>query len=425
MTTPTVDKPTVHFDLSEIYFTFSKKYKYYGIARTVVEIGYELHKLNRGVKFVIFSPAHTAFFEVQPKFGADASNGLLEISFPEGVNPVRLRRRFANVNPFRSALMPLARAIVWGLNRRKWARIPQDKLRRVDMTGQILITVGRYKVAADYLTMLGAKVKDFKFYPLLHDMIPLYFSSEDYDEILPMNFIMDNDTIIRASKGVIANSEFTARDLQRFSDEGTLPTLPEVITVPLVHEFRPSNEPVIKEAPKEPYALCVGTQPGRKNLETVFTAWSQMLKQGRTPPKLVLAGAKLKVTTDCLETDFADIIPYVIFIENPNQNELMEHYKQALALIIPSRIEGWGLPLGEALWFGTPGIGAKIDALQEVGGDLALYFDPLDVGTLVGHVVRLQDDPEFTQTLRARIAAAHPQLRRWSDVAEEIFDGVS
>lgn len=420
----TLGKRTVYFDLSEIYFTWRTDYKYYGIARTVVEIGYELYKLDRGVKFVIFSPAHCAFFEVQPKFGADANNGLLEISFPKGVTPIRLRRRFASVNPLRSVLMPVARAIVWAVNRRRWARIGPESVKRVNMDGQVLVTVGRYKIASDYLAMLGVKAKKFDFYPLLHDMIPLHYLSGDYDETLPMNFIMDNDTIIRASKGVIANSEFTARDLQHFADEGILPPLPAVITVPLVHEFRPSNEAIIKTAPQEPYALCVGTQPGRKNLETVFAAWSLMLEQGRTPPKLVLAGAKHKVTTDRLETGFAHIIPHVIFIENPNQNELMELYKKAFAFIIPSRIEGWGLPLGEALWFGIPGISANADALQEVGGDLALYFDPLDVKTLAGHVMRLEDDSEFTSALRKRITAAHPNLRRWSDVAEEIYDGV-
>ena len=416
---------TVYFDLSEIYFTWRTDYKYYGIARTVVEIGYELNNLDRGVKFAIFSPAHNAFFEVKPKFGSEASNGLLEISFPEGVNPVRLRRRFARVNPFRSALMPLARAIVWGINQRKWARIPKDTFRRIDMDGQTLISVGRYKIASDYLAMLGPKAKTFNFHPLMYDMIPLHYLSGDYSETLPMNFIMDNDTIIQASKSLFSISEFTTQDLHRFADEGILPTPPKIITVPLVHEFRPSNEVVIKQPPQEKYALCVGSQPGRKNLETVFVAWSEMLQQGRIPPKLVLAGAKHKVTVDCLENDFPDITPHVIFAENPNQNELMELYKQAVALIIPSRIEGWGLPLGEALWFGTPGISARVDALMEVGGDLALYFDPLDAASLAEHVMRLEDDPGFAQALRGRIAEAHPTLRRWSDVAREIYDGFS
>ena len=418
------NEPTVYFDLSEIYFTWRTDYKYYGIARTVVEIGYELNNLNRGVKFAIFSPAHNAFFEVKPKFGAEASNGLLEISFPEGVNPVRLRRRFARANPLRSALMPLARAIVWAINRRKWARIPKETSTRIDMDGQTLISVGRYKIASDYLAMLGPKVKTFNFYPLMYDMIPLHYLSGEYSETLPMNFIMDNDTIIQASKALFSISEFTTRDLHRFADEGILPNPPEIITVPLVHEFRPSNDVVIKQPPQEKCARCVGSQPGRKNLETIFAAWSEVLAQGRTPPKLVLAGAKHKVTVNRLENDFPEIRPHVVFIENPNQNELMELYKHALALIIPSRIEGWGLPLGEALWFGTPGIAARVDALIEVGGDLALYFDPLDATTLAAHVMRLEKDPKFTQALRDRITEAHPQLRRWSDVAREIHDGV-
>ncbi len=69
----------------------------------------------------------------------------------------------------------------------------------------------------------------------------------------------------------------------------------------------------------------------------------------------LLAGAQRKRTDSYLEqTRFDPIRAHINIVTNPNQAELRRLYEGALALAIPSRMEGWGLPLGEALWLGTP-----------------------------------------------------------------------
>ena len=109
---------------------------------------------------------------------------------------------------------------------------------------------------------------------------------------------------------------------------------------------------------------------------------------------------------------------------NPNQAELRRLYQEALALVIPSRMEGWGLPLGEALWLGTPGLASATDALQEVGGTLAQYFDPDAPDQLAALIDTLQSDPEAYAALKAKIAAAHDSLRSWKDVAQGVLEAV-
>ena len=84
-------------------------------------------------------------------------------------------------------------------------------------------------------------------------------------------------------------------------------------------------------------------------------------------------------------------------------------------------MEGWGLPLGEALWVGTPALSSTAVALKEVGGDLAEYFDPDSPQTLAKLIDRLQSDPENYRALKARIVAAKPGLRSWKDVAKDII----
>ena len=87
-------------------------------------------------------------------------------------------------------------------------------------------------------------------------------------------------------------------------------------------------------------------------------------------------------------------------------------------------MEGWGLPLGEALWVGTPGLASTAPALREVGGDLAQYFEPGKPRELAAHIDALQSDPEARETLKNRIRAARPNLRSWRDVADGILQAL-
>ena len=87
-------------------------------------------------------------------------------------------------------------------------------------------------------------------------------------------------------------------------------------------------------------------------------------------------------------------------------------------------MEGWGLPLGEALWVGTPGLASTAPALREAGGDLARYFDPASPAELAVLIDQLQSDPADYAALKARIATSRPQLRSWGDVAGDILRAV-
>jgi glycosyltransferase involved in cell wall biosynthesis len=89
-------------------------------------------------------------------------------------------------------------------------------------------------------------------------------------------------------------------------------------------------------------------------------------------------------------------------------------------------MEGWGLPLGEALWLGTPGLAsAEAAALREVGGDLAQYFDPDDPTALAALIDQMHTDPESYGALKARIAAGKAGLRTWKHVAQDILAATS
>ncbi|ASM74707.1 D-inositol 3-phosphate glycosyltransferase (plasmid) [Pseudosulfitobacter pseudonitzschiae] len=165
---------------------------------------------------------------------------------------------------------------------------------------------------------------------------------------------------------------------------------------------------------------------GRKNLECILQAMLYLHNTGRPVPLFLLAGAHRKRTVSYVDrVEFSPIKGKIQFAQNPNQAELRALYKKALALIIPSHMEGFGLPLGEALWLGTPGLSSDIAALREVGGDLAKYFDPNDPGALASLIDTLHSNPEAHAALKDKIVRSHASLRTWKDVAADIVTAVS
>ena len=413
----------LYYDLSEQFLASGLKFKYYGISRTVMEVGYELALSDADVRFVIFSPAHERFFEVFPRIGADSPTGILDPGLPPEATPMRMRYTFPKPHKFRDLVYPAAMWIAKQINRRRWAHVPRDAVRPITLDGQTLVSLGRPKIMADYLTAMERQGVTIKLNPLLHDMIPIYEFAHSSSKLFSNNFTHDNHIVIRGSERLMTNSAFTKEEIERFSASGHLPPIPDVTAVPLCHELRPTDEPIRQTGPAEPYVLCVAILTGRKNLECVMEAYLHLKKEGRPLPPLVLAGAQRKRTDEYLEQDrFDPIRDQLHIVTNPNQAELRALYEGALALAIPSRMEGWGLPLGEALWLGTPGLAStQAAALKEVGGDLALYFSPDEPHALAALIDQLNTDPACYSALKTRIAAAKGSLRTWKHVAQDIL----
>lgn len=415
----------IFYDLSELYLSSGVKFRFYGIARTVMEVAYELTKVDATVRYVVYSPLHGRFFEIEPRVGDQSPTGVLDHGLPSSATPLRLRESLYDNNPAKAAFYWLVRHVVNYRNRKRWATIPAGKVRDVDLSGQILVSLGRPKIMSDYLTALQRSGTKVCFVPLLHDMMPLHNFSGKPGFSPQRNFLHDNTVVVEGSSLILANSKFTETEILHFSGKGILPPAPKVVAVSLCHELRPSSEPVVKRAPTSRYLLCVGTNTGRKNLECVVEALLDLHDRGEDFPDLVLAGAPRKSVDRYLQSArFQPLAGKVHFVFNPNQAELAELYRNAFAAVLPSFMEGWGLPVSEALWCGAPALAADVPAVREAGGDLALYFDPHKSAELAELILQLQSDEAAYAALKARIAAAKPAFRTWRDVAVDVLDAV-
>ena len=417
--------PQVFFDLSELFLNSGVKFKYYGIARTVMEVAYELTLADKSVRYVIYSPLHRRFFEVFPRTGDASPTGVLDPNVPSSATPLRLRQNLFDTNFLKSLFYRAVRTVVEHRNRKRWATIPAGAVREVDLDGQILVSLGRPKIMSDYIMALNERGEKATFIPMLHDMIPLHNFTHRNQFSFPRNFIHDNKVAIGAAALILTNSEFTALEVKHFSNMGTLPPVPDVVAIPLCNELRPTVEPINKRPPQGRYLLGVGIYNGRKNLECVVEAMLLLQASGVVPPALVLAGARRKRVEKFLKLEkFRPIVDKFHFVLNPNQAELRLLYENAYGLVLPSRMEGWGLPISEALWCGTPAFAADVPALREAGGTLALYFDPEKPDELADLVRVLLLEPDKYAALKTKIAEFKPQMRTWQDVASDILRAV-
>ncbi len=149
-------------------------------------------------------------------------------------------------------------------------------------------------------------------------------------------------------------------------------------------------------SPAEPYFLFVGGTEKRKNLGAVLEAFAS------------LDGFELRVVGAHDASPVHDARREqrgVQWLGRVGEEELVELYRRATALVFPSRYEGFGLPVLEAMARRTPVITSTSSSLPEVARGAALMVDPDDVDGLRDAVRRLAAEPGLREELIDRGAA--------------------
>lgn len=162
--------------------------------------------------------------------------------------------------------------------------------------------------------------------------------------------------------------------------------------------FRPTESQSVRSQYSLPckYALFVGSIDPRKNLGRLIAAWKSLA--GFPEVALVIVGARSEVFQRVDLDLSARGVRYLGYV--PEQ-DLPGLYSGALFLIMPSLLEGFGLPVIEAMACGTPVIAATSGALPEVTGGAALQIDPYSIGSIKEAMGVMLDDP----SLRARLSS--------------------
>ena len=237
-------------------------------------------------------------------------------------------------------------------------------------------------------------------------------------------------------------SDSTKKDLLDYLSEICAREI-DVGVIPLAHEFVLKGETLLAgpaerspskfkgpalekihtsvlSASHRPYVLCVGTIEGRKNNWGLATTWASIGgKYGLRTPKLLFAGRRGWSNDDFFKfiDSTGNINGSIGLVENPSDEELAYLYKNSLFTVFPSYYEGWGLPIGESLWFGKPVVASNTSSMREVGGDVVDYVDPYDLEALEAAIIRMLD-PDYRSKRTAAVQSMHK--RTWVEVAKDI-----
>lgn len=223
----------------------------------------------------------------------------------------------------------------------------------------------------------------------------------------------------RRADHVITVSEFSRQDLLH-----TL-HLPEdkVTSIPLGVDphYRVIADRGLSTAYKErlglrrPFFLGVGLVP-RKNLDRILRAYLDLRHRGEID--LVLTGhtgAPWVLRYRGLINELG-LRGQVHLIGTVSDEELALLYNEALALVFPSLLEGFGLPVLESMACGTPVITSNTSALPEVAGDAALLVDPYDTSAITAAMEQLAESEERRGEL-ARLGLERAKTFSWDRMA--------
>lgn len=216
----------------------------------------------------------------------------------------------------------------------------------------------------------------------------------------------------RAAAAVVVPSEATRRDVARLFPAHAA----KLHVIPIGWEFdgapadgtTPGREPSGIEGP---FVLSVGSNKPHKNLGVLLDAWSRVIegRRGATArPRLVLAGPRDPRYQDpggagAAKADRLRQDGDMVSLGPVSDARLASLYRDARLFVFPSRAEGFGLPVLEAMGHGAPVVCSRIDALVELCGASGAAFCPAgDAAALAATIDRLLDDPDE----RARLAGA-------------------
>jgi alpha-1,3-rhamnosyl/mannosyltransferase len=205
----------------------------------------------------------------------------------------------------------------------------------------------------------------------------------------------------RRADHVLVVSERTRRDV-----EERYRLAPEKVTVTpngVDPSFSPGGE-------RDGYLLFVGAIQRRKDpLAALEAARSVGL------PLVVAGPEKEPALAQRLREGGADLRGYV------SKTELADLYRGAAALVLPSRFEGFGLPVLEAMACGTPVVAAPEPALREVAGDAAVYAEDGDFAAAVGRALDERERLSAAGLERSRLFSWRETARLTADVYRRVL----
>lgn len=262
--------------------------------------------------------------------------------------------------------------------------------------------------------------------PVVHDLtyldLPDYVSAKlrgDLTRFIPKEILR--------SKFVVTVSEFSKKNIA-----STYHINPDDILVtpippgkPVFHDQKTRDETLKKLGINHPFIAFVGTIEPRKNIIKLIRAYMQLPQKLRDKYALVIAG-RIGWNCEAEEAELAKAaregynIKHLGYISDHEREVL---YQSATLFATASHYEGFGMPILEAMSYGTPCAISDIPVFHEVGGTAANYFDQDKPSVIAAHLEALLSDENLLKQLGQQ-GKKQAESFKWSDVADSVYQKI-
>jgi glycosyltransferase involved in cell wall biosynthesis len=248
---------------------------------------------------------------------------------------------------------------------------------------------------------IGIKKTGVKSIVTMHDLIHKTYP-KDFKLIDRFIYNLKTNYACKNADKIIAVSESTKNDIIKLYNIDTNKI--EVVYQSCHPNFKtqlPEKEiaKIIKKYNiPENFILYVGSIIERKNLLSIVKAIKKLGDKVNTPLIVIGKGNKYKQKVEkYIEEN--NLQKKIIFTTNISYADLPAIYQKAKIFIYPSKYEGFGIPIIEALWSRTPVITSNISSLPEAAGDGACYCDPYNYNSIADCILKIINDNNYSNNL--------------------------
>ncbi|BBI36175.1 glycosyltransferase family 4 protein [Cohnella abietis] len=173
---------------------------------------------------------------------------------------------------------------------------------------------------------------------------------------------------------------------------------------------------------EETFWLGVGTVEPRKNYGMLLEAYAQLVAENQEKRPLYIAGGKGwmedHIQDKVRELGIVDLVKFLGYVSD---DELSVLYSNCFGFVYPSRYEGFGLPVLEAMSCGAPIITSNTSSLPEVAGEAGIYIDPDKVQELTQAMRRLSVESGLRESL-IDLSKIQAEKFSWNKAADQLLE---
>ncbi len=225
-------------------------------------------------------------------------------------------------------------------------------------------------------------------------------------------------TALRASDRVIAISEPTRRRARDFVDDDRMVTISHGVDDVFFEPTEPPSGDFAELADGDkPTIVAIGNHKPYKNLGLLVDAFSKLI-DGDLDARLVLIGDCEGLTDQIAASPASEHVHLPGFVGDDLLRRLLG---AARVFVFPSKVEGFGLPILEAMATGTPTIVADLEPMRSIAQEAALLVDPDRPADLARLLRRIIEDDDLAETLGSRGRRRAGEFR-WDETAQATLE---